>query len=78
MGSSHPYAEAGPLTLADRRVIGPSIAAIQGANYALMFNLPLSRKIAAVLKAKEVRPDNLDADFLKVVNECRRVIGPAA
>ena len=69
-----PYAEAGPLTLADRRAIQTSLAGVRAANATLRANLPLSMKIAEVLKVKEVQPDNLPEDWLKLLDQCPAVI----
>jgi hypothetical protein len=69
-----PYAETGPITLADRRAIRPVIAQIRGENEALRTNLPISRNIADVLQVKEVEPDNIPAEWVKHVTDCRSVI----
>ena len=69
-----PYAEAGPISLTDRRIVRPLISQIRGANAVLRENLPISRKIADVLRAKELQPDGLSADALKHVADCRSAI----
>ena len=69
-----PYAETGPISLADRRAVRPVIAKVRDANATLEMNLPISRKIAEVLKVKEVQPDGLPADWLKHVADCRSAI----
>jgi hypothetical protein len=69
-----PYAETGPITLADRRAIRPVIAQIRGENEALRANLPISRDIADVVQVKEVEPDNIPTEWVKRVTDCRSVI----
>jgi len=69
-----PYAEIGPITLADRRTVRPIIAEIHGENETLRANLPISRDIADVLNVKEIRPDNLPDEWLKHVADCRSAI----
>jgi hypothetical protein len=72
-----PYAEPGPISLADRRIIRPTLAKIAGWNNALEANFALSRKIAEGLKIKAAEPDNFPQDFLKHLRECRSVIDPS-
>lgn len=69
-----PYEETGPINLADRRTIRPLISRIRGANAILRVNLPISRKIAEVLGAKELQPDGLPADVLNHLADCRSAI----
>ncbi len=69
-----PYAETGPITLADRRAIRPVIAQIRNANATLESNLPISRKIADVLKVEEVQPDGLPSQWLAQLRDCRSAI----
>jgi hypothetical protein len=69
-----PYAETGPLTLADRRAFRQIMVQIRGENKTLEQNLPVSQKIADVLQVKEVEPDNLSADWLKHLTDCRSAI----
>ncbi len=69
-----PYAESGPVSLTDRRAIRPVIVQIRDANALLQENLPISRKIADVLGAEEVRPDGLPADMLQQAAACRSAI----
>jgi hypothetical protein len=76
--SLRPYAEAGPISLADRRTIRPIIAEIRDKNDALEGNLPISLKIAEVLHVKEVDSDNLPLDWLKQVTTCRSAIASPA
>jgi hypothetical protein len=73
-----PYAEAGPITLADRRFIRASIYAIRNAQLSLKGNLPLSVKIAEVLQVKAVKPDNIPPEFLNVAGECPSLIAAPA
>src|SRR4051812_12444684 len=68
------YAETGPISLSDRRVIRPVIAQIRDANDILRANLPISRKIAEVLKVKAIQPDNMPADWLNQIADCPSVI----
>jgi hypothetical protein len=69
-----PYAESGPISLTDRRAIRPVIAQIRDANALLQGNLPVSQKIAQILSVKEITPDNIPADMLKSVADCRSAI----
>ena len=69
-----PYAEPGPISLQDRRIIRPTLSSLSVWNEVLEGNYPISRKIAAELKVKMVRPDNFPEDFLKAVGECRSVL----
>jgi len=73
-----PYAETGPLSLSDRRTIRPIIDEIEEANQLLEVDLPISRKIAEVLGAREIAPDNLPAETFKRVTDCRSVIATPA
>jgi hypothetical protein len=73
-----PYAEIGPVSLTDRRTVRPIIAQIRDANATLEANFPISRKIAEVLKVKEVQPDGLPSEWLKHVSDCRSVIASPA
>jgi hypothetical protein len=75
-----PYAEAGPISLADRRRIRPIIAEIRSKNDALKGNVPISLKIAEMLQVKEVKSESgsLPADWLKQVTTCRSVIASPA
>lgn len=68
------YAEAGPISLEDRRTIRPIIAEIGDENQALEGNLPISRKIADALRVREVEPDNTPPDWLRLVTACRSAI----
>jgi hypothetical protein len=69
-----PYAEPGPISLSDRRTIRPIVGQIRAANETLRLNIPLSGKIADVLKIRPVSPDNIPADWLKHVADCPSVI----
>ena len=73
-----PYAEAGPISLADRRAVRAVIAQIRDANATFQVNLPISRKIAEVLKVKEARPDGVPSDWLKSLADCRSTIASPA
>ena len=73
-----PYAETGPITLEDRRAIRPVVAQIRNANATLESNLPISRKIADVLKVKEVQPDGLPSEWLTQLRDCRSAIASPA
>jgi hypothetical protein len=73
-----PYAESGPISLADRRTVRPVIAQIRDANAILEANIPISRQIAAVLNAKEVQPDGIPVEWLKHVAGCRAAIASSA
>lgn len=77
-GSLTPYVEPGPISLADRRTILPIVSSIRSSNETLGENLPISRKIADVLGAKPVRPDNLPDEWLKHLGDCRSVIASPA
>lgn len=69
-----PYAEAGPITLADRRTIRPIITLVGDANATLQGNLPIANKIAEELMVKQVQPDNLPPEWINDLNGCRSVI----
>lgn len=69
-----PYAEAGPISLADRRMIRPVITELRNANSTLQVDLPVSQKIAEVLKVQEVLPDSIPTHWLKHLGDCRSVI----
>lgn len=73
-GSLAPYREPGPISLEDRRAIRTIIGRIGNANETLEANVPISRKIARLLKVKAVQPDNLPADWLKHLPDCRSII----
>jgi hypothetical protein len=73
-----PYAEAGPISLADRRTIRPIIARIRDANATLQSDLPVSQRIAQVLQVKEVEPDGVPAAWLKQLADCRSAIASPA
>lgn len=71
-----PYAEPGPISLQDRRIIRPTLSNLAMWNTTLEGNFAISRKIADELKVKALRPDNFPEDFLKWLGECRSAIGP--
>ena len=71
-----PYAEPGPISLDDRRIIRPTLARVEGWNDVLKANFVLSRKIAEELKVKKAEPDNFPRDFLKQLGECPSVLAP--
>ena len=73
-----PYAETGPISLSDRRTIRPVIAKLRNANATLQADLPVSQKIADVLKVKEVQPDGISPEWLKYLADCRSVIASPA
>jgi hypothetical protein len=73
-----PYAETGPIGLTDRRAIRPVISQIRNANATLELNLPISRKIAEVLKIKEVQPDGLPPNWLEHLADCRSITASPA
>jgi hypothetical protein len=73
-----PYAEAGPISLTDRRAIRPVIARLRNSNETLEANLPISQRIAQVLKVKEVQPDGLPTGWLKHLADCRSAIASPA
>jgi len=68
------YSEEGPITLADRRTIGPIIGRIADDNRALASNFRFSRDIAEVLKVKAVAPDNTPSEWLRHIADCPSVI----
>lgn len=72
------YAEPGPLSLQDRRVLRSTLAAIDRVNDSLAGNLPISEKIAAVLKVREVQPDNMPANWLEELDRCGPITAPQA
>ena len=72
------YAEPGPISLQDRRIIRPTLSSLTMWNNTLEGNFAISQKIADELKVKVVRPDNFPEDFLKQVGECRSVIAAPA
>ena len=69
-----PYAEPGPISLQDRRIIRPTLSNLTMWNDVLESNYSISQKIADGLKVKVQRPDNFPEDFLKQVGECRSVL----
>jgi hypothetical protein len=69
-----PYSEPGPINLTDRRTIRQVVAQIEDANVNLEANLPISIKIAQVLKIKEIQPDNLPPDWRKHLTDCHSAI----
>jgi hypothetical protein len=73
-----PYAEVGPISLTDRRAIRPVIARLRNSNETLEANLPISQRIAQVLKVKEVQPDGLPTGWLKHLADCRSAIASPA
>jgi hypothetical protein len=73
-----PYAETGPVSLADRRAIRPVLAQIGNANATLESDLPISRRIAGVLKVKEVQPDGIPTNWLERLADCRSAIASEA
>ena len=51
---------------------------MSAANGTLQVDLPVSQKIAEVLKVKEVQPDGVPAEWLKHLRDCRSaVMSPA-
>ena len=73
-----PYVEAGPITLEDRRRIRPILTQLQNAHANLETNIPLSQKIAEVLKVREVAPDNTSPELFKVVAQCHSSVASPA
>jgi hypothetical protein len=73
-----PYQESGPIGLSDRRTIREVIGRLAIGNQAFAADIPFSRKIADVLKAKEIQPDNIPADWLRSVADCPSVIASAS
>lgn len=73
-----PYAESGPVTLADRRTILPVIKSLRRSNVILEDNFIISQKIAEGLGAKQVQPDNIPAAWLDELGDCPPVITSAA
>ncbi len=69
-----PFAEVGPINLTDRRTIRPVIAHLRDADTTLQTDLPISQKIAEVLKVKEVQPDGVPTEWLKQLGDCRSAI----
>ena len=65
-----PYVETGPISLEDRRRIRPILNQLRNGHADLETNIPLSRKIAEVLKVKEVAPDNVSPEAFKSLDQC--------
>jgi hypothetical protein len=74
-----PYAERGPISLQDRRIIRTALALVDNRNKDVQANFEVSRKIASALGVtKGIRPDDVSADFLSQVATCPPVIVPAS
>lgn len=64
------YSEPGPLSTEERRQAAVDLVQIRGFNYLFKSNLEMTRKIAADLKIKPRRPDNVDEGALEGVRKC--------
>jgi hypothetical protein len=73
-----PYVEAGPITLEDRRRIRPILTQLQNAHANLETNIPLSQKIAEVLKVREVAPDNMSPELFNGLAQCHSSVASPA
>ena len=73
-----PYAEAGPITLEDRRRIRPILTQLRNTHANLETNIPLSRKIAEVLNVQEVAPDNISREWFKDLAHCHSAVASPA
>jgi len=72
-----PYAEPGPISLQDRRIIRTTLALVENRNRDVQANFEVSRKIAsAVGVTKGIRPEEVSAGFLSLAATCAPVIVP--
>jgi hypothetical protein len=73
-----PYAEPGPISLADRRTIRPILRIADRYNRVLQSNYPVSRKLAQDLGIKSVQPDDVPLNLLAHVDDCPSFVGTPA